>query len=104
MHSSRMCTAHSLPYWGVSLTDTPDRDPPGSETPWTETPQPGQRPPNLDRDPQPLDRDLPPDRAPGQRPPWSCGLWCMPGQRPPPVNRMTHRCKNITLPQLRCVW
>ena len=25
------------------------------------------------------------------------------GKHPPPVNRMTDRCKNITLPQLRCV-
>ena len=45
MHSSRMCTAHTLPLWGgESLTETP------------------------------LDRE-------------------------PPVNRMTHRCKNITFPQ-----
>ena len=26
--------------------------------------------------------------------------WCMMGYNPPPVNRMTDRCKNITLPQL----
>ena len=27
--------------------------------------------------------------------------WCGPGE-PPPVNRITDTCKNITLPQLRC--
>ena len=44
------------------------------------------------------------------RPPW-CGLGDFPPWRPaamhagihfPPVNRMTDRCENITLPQLRC--
>ena len=60
---------------GVSLTETPtpDRDPLDRNPPWTET-APGQRPP-------------------GQRPT---------GQRPRPVNRITDRRKNITLPQLRC--
>ena len=49
MHSSRMCTARSLPYGGfsargVSLTETPwketplDRDAPWAEPPLTETP------------------------------------------------------------------
>ena len=28
------------------------------------------------------------------------GTWS--GTPPPPVNRITHTCKNITLPQLRC--
>ena len=45
------------------------------------------------RDPpgrQPLGTELPPPR---QRPPWT---------EEPPVNRITDRCKNITLPQLRC--
>ena len=66
----------------------PDRDPHVQRPSWTETP--------LDRDS--LDRD--PSR---QRPPWTetpshatCdACW----DRDPPVNRMTHRCKNITLPQ-----
>ena len=31
---------------------------------------------------------------------WSWGS--VPGQVLPPVNRSTHTCKNITLPQLRC--
>ena len=62
MHSSRMRTTRSLPYWGVSLTQTPlDRDPPGQR------PSPEQRPlwqrPPLDRTPpwteSPLDRDQP---------------------------------------------
>ena len=26
----------------------------------------------------------------------------LPGHTPPPVNRITHTCKNITLAQLRC--
>ena len=47
MHSSRMCTTHSLRYGGVPL----DRDPY----------PPGQRPPPPDRDPpgekQPMDKD-----------------------------------------------
>ena len=78
-----MRTVRSLPYGGVSLTETPlgqrppwtetppDRDPPSGQTP------PGQRPPS---------GQTPPPR---QRPswtetPWSCDLWCMLGQRPPP--------------------
>ena len=36
---------------------------------------------------------------PGCRPPWSCDLWCMLGNQPPLVNRITDRCKNITLSQ-----
>ena len=90
----RMQTTRSLPYRGVSLTETPlDRDPPWTETPldrdpsgqrplWTETPRtdilwteipPGQRPP--DRDPL--------DRNPRDRPPCSSDLWCMLGQKTP---------------------
>ena len=55
MHASRMRTARSLAYRGVSMTETPpdrdpqDRDPSGTETLWTETP--GQR--------RPWDRELP---------------------------------------------
>ena len=29
---------------------------------------------------------------------WSCDLWCILGTKPP-VNKMTHTCKNIDLPQ-----
>ena len=33
-------------------------------------------------------------------------VWCLPGvggpATPPPVNRITDACENITLPQLRC--
>ena len=52
----------------------------------------------------PVDADCPPPDAdhtlPWMQTPWSCDLWCMLGsQPPPPVNRMTDRCKNITLPQ-----
>ena len=80
---------------------------PQTETPRTETSLPDRDPP--DRDPRTEtslpDRD-PRTETPGQRPP-------SPRQRPsldrdpprtetPPVNRITDRCKNITLPQLRC--
>ena len=101
---------------GLSLTATPpkDRDPP-----WTGTPK--QRSP-LDRDPPPdralptetpqTETNLPPDRLPLS--PWTeTRLSRDPTPRadrqevtsyrdppdPLPVNRMTHRCKNITLPQ-----
>ena len=70
-----MRTARSLLYGGL-----PDRHPPGQRSarqrpPWTETPD------SLDRDP-PV-------------------MWPVmhAGKETPPVNRMTHRCKNITLPQ-----
>ena len=33
---------------------------------------------------------------------WSCDLQGILGYTPPPVNRITHTCKNITLPQLCC--
>ena len=36
---------------------------------------------------------------PGCRPPWSCDLWYILGSHPPPMNRITDRCKNITLSQ-----
>ena len=87
MHSSRMCTARSLPYGG----GLPDRDPPGQRPP-RQIP-PGQKHP---------DRDLPGQRPLGQkplgqRPPghvicdacWDRGLLC--GQ--------TNNCENITLPR-----
>ena len=100
-----MRTARSLPYGGVSvrwvsLTETHlDRDPPDRDPP--------DRDP-LDRDPlwtETLPRQRPPgQRPPGQRPPSpsyvTCGVcW---DRDPPRVNRMTHACENITLPQLRC--
>ena len=46
---------------------------------------------SLPLDANPLDADL--TRC---RPPWSCDLWCMLGSHPPPLNRMTHKCKNRT--------
>ena len=49
MHSSRMLNACSLPYAGVSLTETPQ-----TETPQTETPPDGQTPRH--RHPPPRDR------------------------------------------------
>ena len=49
MHSSRMRSARSLPYGGISLTETPpDRDPPGQRLPLDRSPPPPNRP---DRDP-----------------------------------------------------
>ena len=83
----------------------PDRDPPGQKPPpkqrppWTETPldrDPPRQRPSLDRDPQDRDplRPLWTETPPWTEPP--------PGQRPPYRNRITDRCKNITLPQLRC--
>ena len=100
MHSSRMHTACSLPYWGVSvwevsLTETPQLDTPQPETPWTEPParhSPARDPPGqrllLDRNSQtetPLDRD-------------PMVMWpvVLAGTETPPVNRITDRCKNIT--------
>ena len=63
--------------WGVSL----DRDHLGQRPLWTET--------------HPLDRDSPDRDPPGQRPPLERDH---PRQRPL-VNRITDRCKNITLAQ-----
>ena len=48
MHSSRMRTARSLPYRGVSLTDPPGQRPPS-----------GQNPPSGQRPPPPVDRQTP---------------------------------------------
>ena len=72
MHSSRICTARS----STVSRGTPLGDP----HPWgsvTETP--GQRPP--------LDRDLPGQTSPRQRPPWKETPL---GQRPPPLDRDPH--------------
>ena len=76
-----MCTARLLPYdgggvyvWGVSLRETLDRDPLDRDSHGQSLP--GQRPPGQ--------RPLPGQRPPAKRPPWSCDLWCMLGQRPPP--------------------
>ena len=68
MHSSRMHTAHTLPYRGslagVSLTETP-----------LDNLTPGQRPQPCTETPTPLDRDLldtdPQAETPGQRTPWT---------------------------------
>ena len=94
------------PWTETPWTETPNRDPLDRD--------PLDRDISLDRDPQPLDRDPHPldrdplDRAPlpqtqtlpltetpgqkspldrdppGQRPPWTCDLWYMLGQRAPP--------------------
>ena len=74
MHPSRMRTASSLPYGGVSLTGTPWTETPlDRDSPWTETP--------LDREPPlwtetPLWTEIPwTEMPPGQR--------SSPGQRLP---------------------
>ena len=87
-HCSRMRTARSSPYRG----DLPDRPPPDRDPLWTETPT--EIPLNRD-----APRQIPPGQRPlGQRPP----AWTeTPLDRDPPVNRITDRYKNITLPQLR---
>ena len=67
--------------WGISLTETP----------------PGQRPP----------RQIPPSvqRPPsGQKPLVMWPVVHAGTETPSTMNRMTHRCKNITLPQPRCRW
>ena len=77
MHSSRMHTARSSSHLGVST-----RHPPGTRHPPEQTPRTRHPPgPGI-----PLGADLPRDQAP-------------PGPGNPPVNRMTNRCKHITLPQ-----
>ena len=121
MYSSRMLTACSLQYGGLPdrdpWTETPlDRDSlldrhPRTETPmdrdsWTETPP--VRDPPLDRDPLekgPSGQRLQIETPLGQRPPVqrtpchvTCDV-CWDRDPHPPLNRMTHRCKNITLPQ-----
>ena len=94
-----MHTAHSLPYGGslsggLSDKDPPDRDHPGQR-------HPGQRH-LLDRDPldrDPLDRDPWKEHGTKDRDPPE-GPGCQTGSNIiPPVNRMTHMSKNITLPQ-----
>ena len=105
------------------------RKPPGQKTPWTETPSgrhpPRQRPIDRNQQQRPPGQRSPGQRLPGQRPPWtetpldrnpqwtetpwtktqrppwSCDLRCMLGQRPP-LRTESDTCKNITLPQLRC--
>ena len=96
MHSSRMRTArsltisHSIP--GVICPTPLDADPPGcrpflhADPPWMLTPA-GYRP-SLDADTS-LDAD----------PPFHVTCDACWEANPTPMNRMTHRCKNITLPQ-----
>ena len=104
MHSSRMRTVRSLPHGGLPNRDPPwtktplGRDPPKTDppqkvTPWTEIP------PHLDKDPH-LDRDSTPGQKP-PRPPLVMWPVVHAGTETPP-NRITDRCKNITLPQLCC--
>ena len=104
MHSSRMRTAHSLPYRERSVSggsETPDRDPPWTKIPLYRDPI-GQRPPDKDPPIQrprwtetPLDRDLP-----VQRPPWT-----ETPQKEHGIRERDHPCgqtnasENITFPQ-----
>ena len=90
---------------GFCLGDFPDRDPldrdhPGQRPPLDKVPPPLWTETRLDRDPlyrDPLDRE----------PPWteiplSCDLWCMRGQRPPPLWTEWHTSiKTLPCPKLR---
>ena len=89
--------------WDPSWTETHplDRDSPGEKPPGQKSPS-GQRPPGQRPT---LDRDPPDGHPPRQRHPsgQSLGQDRDPLDRAPhpSMNRMTHRCKNITFPQLR---
>ena len=115
LNFSRIHTIRTLPYGGYPLPRerppgqrTLDRDPLDRDPSWTETPGQrtpldrntlGQRPlwtetPHLDR--HPTWTDTPPGQTPHlDRHPTLT-------ENPRPVNRITDRCENITLPQLRC--
>ena len=114
MHSSRMHTTHSSSHWGVCLSAFWDRPPwvwawrpprcgPGDPAPqvwawrppWPDPPQlpPGCGPGNLQGM---LEYHPPRDLLQGML---GYHLQCMLGYHHPLVNRMTDRCKNITLPQ-----
>ena len=84
MHSSRMRTACSSSCPGGVST----RRPPRAGTP------PG---PGIPRTRHPPEETPPGDQAPppGSTPPLGT-------RHPPPVDRITDACENITLPQLRC--
>ena len=90
-HSSRMRTARSSSWGGVSLTETPpDRDPPWTETPALDRVPSGERPPGKEHETR--NRD-PPKRNMG--PGSQTGGDSI--QRPP--CEQTNTCKNSTLPQ-----
>ena len=94
-----MHTAHFLTPWGewVSLQRTPQDIPPGQRLPLTETPS----------QQRPLWTETPNEGTcdQGQRPPRrNMGSGSQTGSDiiqtpPPPMDRMTDTCKNITLPQ-----
>ena len=90
MHSSRMCTAHLLPYGGsLPRGYLPDRDPPG-QRPSGERPPSGQGPTPL-TDP-PTDRDAPlRQRARSTT-------------APHPTHGQTDSCENITFANFVCGW
>ena len=105
MHSSRMLTARSLPYGGVSITENaPRTETPQTETPLDRDPLPGPRPPwtetsSQDRDTnsgqRPLwDRDPPPRT---ETPSWT---ETPPGTETeiPPITRITDTCKTEPCP------
>ena len=123
MHSSRMRTAHSSNRSGGSPPGTPwEQTPLGAGTPQGADPHPREQASPRSRPPW----SRPPRSRPRPRPAvWNTtcnACWDStpsPHQRPaarhagippamhagiahPPVNRITHTCKNITLPQLCC--
>ena len=105
MHSSRKRTATAVAVRGVSARHPPrdqtpqdqmatkTRHPPGPDTPGTRHPLGPDTPPGPDTTPQ---DQTPQTRPPGTRTP---GTRHPPWDQAPPVNRMTDRCKNITLHQ-----
>ena len=115
MHSSRMRTARSLQYRGISLTETGlDRYRSRQRSLWTETPPCGQNDRHVKTLPCPKLRlrvviMLLPSQCEQECIPVGCvpsTAMAVPGgvcQTPLPlVDRMIDTCKNITLPQLRC--
>ena len=93
-----------LPRQKPPLTETPRQITPRQRPlPWTETPTldrdlyPGQRPLPWTETPPPLTETPTLDRDSS---PWTEAprTWT---ENPPTVNRITDRCKNLTLPQLR---
>ena len=110
MHSSRMCTTHLLTVSCSALKGEGSTQPPWMQITWMQTPldaEPPQcRPPGcrpslwmqtpLDADPldaDPLNANPTGCRSPGHV---ICNAYW---EANPPVNRITHRRKNITLPQ-----
>ena len=107
MHSSRMHTTHLLtvPRNIPCVSGGLPNPSPGGRPPWIETPTPWMQTPWMQT---PLDADPPGCKLSWrQTPPLEADSMshvnfdaCWEANLPPHVNRMTHRCKNITFNQL----